>query len=65
MTNDECGMTNVIPRNAQELLTQAVAGLQHLSFTQAQRETHTLHIEPPHANLLRRHAQSNSNQEAA
>lgn len=41
------------PRNADELLIQAVAGLERIAFAKANQETHTLNIEPPHAALLR------------
>lgn len=44
------------PRNAHEILTRTVDGLQRLSFIQAQKETHALNIEPPHAPLLRKAA---------
>ncbi|MFZ2279517.1 MAG: hypothetical protein WAW39_17105 [Prosthecobacter sp.] len=44
------------PRNAPELLTRTVEGLQRLAFIKANQETHALHIEPPHAPLLRKAA---------
>ncbi|MCF7785588.1 MAG: hypothetical protein K9N47_05665 [Prosthecobacter sp.] len=44
------------PRNAPELLTRTVDGLQRLAFIQAQKATHALNVEPPHAPLLRKAA---------
>ena len=49
-------IVNHLPRNAPELLTRAVEGLQRLAFLKANQETHALHIEPSHAPLLRKAA---------
>jgi hypothetical protein len=44
------------PRNAQELLTQAVTGLQTLSLTAALKNRPRLNIESTTSPLLRKHA---------
>lgn len=44
------------PRNAHEILTRTVDGLQRLAFIKMNQETHSLNIEPPHAPLLRKAA---------
>jgi hypothetical protein len=44
------------PRNAQELLTQAVTGLQTLSLTAALKNRPRLNIEAPCAELMRKRA---------